>query len=119
MCRRLKRIATGPAVKRSNSIAVASATSTCIRGILATLQKREGAEVEQMACTAVGGGWAVAVKSFINGVGEGGGVMKCNRDTTDGARFSESLSSESDNGERVCGVEGNGRGVVFDGIVCF
>ena len=63
----------------------------------------------------MGGGWAVATKSFINGEGDGGGVVMCNRET-EGARFwSDNGDSEDneDNGERVGGLVD----VLFDDIL--
>lgn len=104
--------AAGPTIERKSITAVTSATRIYACRTLATLQKRELVETEHpaSAATAVGGGSALAAKSFINGEGEGGGVVMCNRDT-DGA---------SVDGERVGGVEaGSVRGVVGDDIVSF
>ena len=92
----------------------------CARRTLAIHQKRKVVEVERIASAAVGGGCALAAKSFINGEGEGGGVIMCNRDSdTDGASVGED-GSESEIGERVGGVEASVGGlVVFDNIVRF
>ena len=69
-------------------------------------------EVVQIASATmvVGGGCALAANSFINGEGEGGGVIMCNRNT-DGASVDEKWSeSESE-------MEASVREFVVDDIV--